>query len=786
MLRSTGFYVAIALGLLLAVLSANPVRVLSTGAPARAFSAERAMADVSRIARAPHPIGSAENARVRDTLAARLDSLGFTVEVWRAPGVLEGPTLTAAWPETLVAVRAGQRRDLAPVAIMSHYDSAPGSPGAADDAAGIAASLEVARALAADGPTVRDLVLIVTDGEEAGLLGARAFFTTHPLAKRLGALINLEARGSSGPAMMFETSAESGALVRRYARAAPHAVGNSAMGWVYARLPNGTDFTPAKAAGVAGVNIAFIGRPFDYHSASATPANLDRRSLQSMGDQTLGAARDLLRAEPLPGRGPDLVYADLVGFAMVAYPVWMGWVLLALAAGLIVLAVRRRGAWPPGAVELARGAGALALILASTTLVLRFLGRIVPPGETFYQGRPGAAFELFLAAVALTAGGFALAMLGSLVRGKGRRRALAVIAALALGCSLAGGFDVVALILAGVSLALAWLLLGRPTTTAGLWGGALALGLVLAATMQLVAPQTAFLATWPLLAGASLAATGRLGAQPGRAWSLAAIVVGVLAFAWLARLAAHTFDAVGLSQPEALAIYSTLAVLVLAPLAIDAVVRRGGEAAAGLVGVVGLALALFVALHDPASPRTPRPSHLLYVSDLARGRTLRVSALAQPDAWTREALGAGARREDLPAMMLDAAWTAPTAPGVVASPRIVADRDGARARLAVAAPGAREIRLSLKAPLTGLTLAGVPVEATANADGWVRLRWFAPRDGFTLTFDAPPGGAMDYRIAAISDGWPAGTTPLAARPADVMPWQGSDGTVVMNEGTVNW
>ena len=47
-----------------------------------------------------------------------------------------------------------------------------GSPGASDDAAGVAAALEIVRAIQAGGQPLRDIIVLITDGEEAGLRGA--------------------------------------------------------------------------------------------------------------------------------------------------------------------------------------------------------------------------------------------------------------------------------------------------------------------------------------------------------------------------------------------------------------------------------------------------------------------------------------------------------------------------------------------------------------------------------------------------------------------------------------
>jgi hypothetical protein len=77
-------------------------------------------------------------------------------------------------------------RALPAVLVMSHYDSVHNSPGAADDSLGAAAALEIARALKAGPQPARDVIFLFTDGEEAGLLGAEAFFARDPLLRPCG------------------------------------------------------------------------------------------------------------------------------------------------------------------------------------------------------------------------------------------------------------------------------------------------------------------------------------------------------------------------------------------------------------------------------------------------------------------------------------------------------------------------------------------------------------------------------------------------------------------------
>src|SRR6185436_3004606 len=103
---------------------------------------------------------------------------------------------------------------------------------------------------------------------------------------------NLEARGSNGPAIMFETSADNRALVDVYAHA-PKPVGTSFAVEIYRRLPNDTDFTSFREAGFLGLNSAYIDGAAVYHAPTDTPEAMDRDSLQHHGSNALAVTREL-------------------------------------------------------------------------------------------------------------------------------------------------------------------------------------------------------------------------------------------------------------------------------------------------------------------------------------------------------------------------------------------------------------------------------------------------------------------------------------------------------------
>ena len=199
----------------------RPPAPVAASAPPTEFSAERATVYLENFAWRPHPIGTGEHDRVRDYLAAELTKLGVAPGIQRTTGVTPRYQVAGS-VENIVARLKGTSGSSDAVLLAAHYDSVPSGPGAADDGAGVAAILETLRALRA-GPILRnDLILLLTDGEEDGLLGASAFMAEHPWAKDVRVAVNFEARGNAGASQMFETSAQNGRLIELYANALPH------------------------------------------------------------------------------------------------------------------------------------------------------------------------------------------------------------------------------------------------------------------------------------------------------------------------------------------------------------------------------------------------------------------------------------------------------------------------------------------------------------------------------------------------------------------------------------
>lgn len=323
-----------AIGTALVIRAATPPGAAPAGAPPTEFSAERAMVHVRAIAQRPHPTGSAEAERVRAYLVAELRRLGVEPTVQEATGI--GTRYrTAGRVRNIVARIPGTDGRGRAVMLVSHYDSQGASPGAGDAASATAALLEVVRALQAGEPLANDVIVLLTDGEEAGLLGAAAFAREHPWAAHADMILNFEARGTEGRVFMFETGSGNLDAVR-VLRRVPDVSATSLMVMVYRVLPNDTDLSELAVLARPAMNFAFIDGVERYHTAHDDVAHLDARSVQHHGNQALALAR-AFGTEPLPRPSTgDAVFFDVPWIGVVAHP--ESWALpIALLASVLAL-----------------------------------------------------------------------------------------------------------------------------------------------------------------------------------------------------------------------------------------------------------------------------------------------------------------------------------------------------------------------------------------------------------------------------------------------------------------
>jgi hypothetical protein len=313
-------------------------------APATEFSAARAIEHVRAIAQKPHPVDSAEHDRVRDYIVGEFARLGVEPQIEKGYAEVTFGRFHGSGNIQNVVARLPGTDNTKPVMLAAHYDSVTRGPGAADDGHGVGVLLETLRALRAGPPLHNDVIFLVTDGEERGLLGAQVFMREHPWRSEPGVALNFEARGTSGSAVMFETSAHNEWLIRGLQSAVPQADATSVAYEIYRRMPNNTDLTVFKKGSLLGMNFAFIGHPEYYHTAQDTVAHLDPVSVQEQGRYALSLARWFGNRDLDVYSPENAVYFSTPFTSLIVYSASSAFV-LAIATLLAAMAMAWAGRW---------------------------------------------------------------------------------------------------------------------------------------------------------------------------------------------------------------------------------------------------------------------------------------------------------------------------------------------------------------------------------------------------------------------------------------------------------
>ncbi|MBI5490125.1 MAG: M20/M25/M40 family metallo-hydrolase [Deltaproteobacteria bacterium] len=711
-------------------LAVTPHPALPADAPATEFSAVRALEHLRVVAKEPRPVGTPAHEAAREYILAELRRQGLDPDVQAAvwAGTRYGVPFPVADVRNVVARLPG-RASTKPLALVAHYDTVLHAPGAADAGSPVAALLETLRALRA-GPALRnDVLFVFTDAEELGLVGAEAFVAENPAARGLGLVLNLEARGVRGPAMMFETSPGNAALVDAFADAAPDPVSSSVFYDVAKRLGHGTDFAIFRDAGVPGLNFAFSDGVECYHTPCDDLAHLSTASLQHLGDQALALARRFGDADLHDLHAGDAVWFNIAGGLVVSYGT--GWVvplaLLVLAAFVAVGVLARRKRVLSGKKTLlgfAAFLGAVVLVPLACWLLWQGMHAVHDGLSLMRAGDPyePSLYRLgfILAALALSATVFAAA-----------RTRLEL-------------FDLAA------GSALGWLLL-------------------LGAATFLV-PSGSHLFAWPLLF--------QLGALAFLAWRArpkptvpaevgVAAAAAVPAVLLLAPLVVLLFPALRLPGVPAPAAVIAAAFGLLLP-ALGPVVSREARWVRLLLVLAAAGVLFAAGLTNKFDARRPIPTSLAYALDATAGKAWWLSDGPRVDPWAVHFVGEDVEPSELPGFLGEPhpvrRASAPAIELPAPSIRLVEDgeRDGRRVlrfrvRSERGAPIVRVIlpegTIALGGSVAGRSLPPSLFPATLPADTRWGFSYFgAPPGGFEWTLETAPGrpvvvGVVDQSLA---------------------------------------
>lgn len=720
------------------------------------FSQEQAMATLVTIMgedEVPHITGSPANKAIKDRIVRELLTAGYAPEIQTVVQCSPPKFATGcSTVENIIAVHKGKSPGKAVLA-TAHYDSVPAGPGIGDDLAGTVIMLDLAATIAPR-ETKNDVIFLITDAEETGLRGAIAFADRHPLFKQVGVIVNVEARGASGPSMMFETGNGNAALMSLFARTVANPVANSLTYEIYKMLPNDTDFSIyRKKANLTGFNFAFSNSASLYHSQNDNVANLDRHTLQHHGDNAFATVLALANADLAALKSSsDASYFDIFGATLVIWPAWLNIPLAALAllalGGLIYV---HRDAFSPAAVGWSALAivGAAALLFGGGWLLSYPLG-VWPGTHPLDHPSPWAG------RVALAALGIAIPLL--------------------LAMTLARRLDSRALLLS------AWFFLA-----------ALALALAVAVT------GASFPLLWPVAIFAAAGWVETLVRRPG-ALSIAAGVGFVLsAFFGLTLLMAFEV-VIGFANSQFKLLLLIPFVLALTPLLAGAMARIESRIALTAVIAVAAGAAWAASLTPAYAPNHPRGLNITYYDGSEGAPRWHIGFVGAPDENYLKATGFPPADAPFPqaAMFAGEARFKPATDAKLAAPSLeleqvlVQDKlrvargtiKGGRGglQLAVALEGksgvqsfkvagqdvANTWRLNQNTPLqarfAGFGEAGIPVEIV-----------YDPRVRPSLTVvERSPLPDTDEARALI-----------AARPSDAAPVHGGDSALVVRSFSLN-
>jgi hypothetical protein len=571
------------------------------------------------------------------------------------------------------------------------------------------------------------------------------------LDSRRSIVLNLEARGTSGPALMFQSSSDNASIIPALA-SVQRPITSSGWEACYQLLPGDTDFSVFRDAGFAGMNFALFEGSARYHTPEDSPANLDPASLQHMGATVLATAHHFAGQDLGAPRGGSLTYFTVLG-KLVHYPQQLAVPLAVLAAAVFVatlLYARRRGA---------RGVGWAAVSFLGLLVVTMALGigvwqvlRLLHPGYgSFHTGDTYRPEWYAAGLLALTA-----------------------------------------------ALTVAWyLLMRRRRAPEELALATWAWFVVLAIPTAVFVPWAAYLFSWiPLVGSLLLAAAIRWGGEEPTWRYLALSAAALPAVALLAPLV-DLLLSIGLAFASG-PMFMAVLVLITALPVLDLLALRRAWLVPVAAAVVGLALITAGLRIDTFDNEHPRQTRLVYALDADREQAWWLSADPDPPPWTdryvdTERMQGDDRFPDSPSLSLSSRYySGPASVARIEPPDVTvtrSERDGDIRKLRLHITPAEASRLALYADtrshtVTAATVDGINVEEAPGQRedtdpakwGFVFLHGVPPEE-IDVTLEVRGEGPLPLRVIGYRDGLPRvpELRPLPER----LTWSGTSSNLTM-------
>lgn len=617
----------------------QPPVVVSSEAPPEVFSAERAAMHLSSIASKPNPIGSKANKEVFNYIHSQLEKMGYEPEVHAANLFSSYRSFQrVAYLNNLLLEIPGTQGNQT-LLVMGHYDTVISAPGASDNGAAVVSMLEVLRMLKHHPPMKNNLIFFFPDGEEYGLLGAYAFREQHPWAEDIDLIINLEAMGTSGQSIMFETGDNNLSIIREFAGTVPYPVGNSMTVEVYNRIGTATDYNVFKHDGYQGLNFAYIGNSFDYHTAGDNIENTDLRSVQHHGSHLAALLLHFGNVSFEPDAKQNAVYFNTIGYGFAHYPYdWVPVIAIVVLLAAILLMIK---GVRDETISIRK---ILFSVISFSIHLLIIYWAFDAVLEILKSSYSGSDFRLLqynqlpiLFWFSLIAVAFSAAFFYMINRGV-RSWQLSYLFSWLLLLIWAGGENI--LLKSGAVLVLAgWLFWAhrKPTKAIDFWSAAIILWVVLMFVVSFMMPGASYLLVWPLVFclvpfGLSVFKKNMEFAKPLLLVTFLLSTIPLLI--WFPVIMKLFIQAMGPGLIPVTMLVAGLAMGLLTPF-LYIITRTKPWLIPGILFITGLFFLLFNATGFDYDERHRQQNHVIYATDASAGKAY---WMGRQDSWTAQFL----------------------------------------------------------------------------------------------------------------------------------------------------
>jgi hypothetical protein len=729
----------------------NPPEVVSGDSSEYVFSAERAARHLTPIASFPNPTGTSANDYAREYIIQQIEALGLEAEIQTTLWYHEGRMARLGNVMTRLQGSGTGRA----VLFMGHFDTVASAPGASDNAAAVVTLLELIRLLQHHPQMINDFIFLFPDAEEYGLLGAQAFLAEHPWAGDIDVVVNLEAMGTSGPSMLFETGEKNLEVIRLFASAVPFPYGYSLAVEIYNRMPNATDFTVFLRAGYQGLNFVYIANSFDYHTQGDNIENTDLRSIQHHGEHAAALAIALGNHSLELESDQNAVYFNTLGFGFAVYPFsWVPVIAIILVLMIVILLIAAFSFKIINPWKMLAAFISFAVLILLHFELFNYITEII---FSFFKGNDSRLViyrqQYVVMGFLLMAAAFSAFYYHIITKGV---RLTQLMPLLLLGLMLmiwSGSFGWIRFLVA-FAIAL-WLLLAHrlPMILADLWSGIIIFLALLTVIASVVFRGGSYLFTWPLafsIIPFAMVLFSKKETPAGLGSVLLLLLFALPAIAWFPIHISEFTWAMSVRQAGIAMIFAALLFGFLAP-HLYLMIRYRPWVLPSIIAAAGLAIVIVGVSTSSYNERYRRNNLIVFVSDANNQQTFWMTYDDRVDEWTAQFLGS--EPDTLPleriipysrATVLGAESSLPLLPAT--SVIVIADSisNGERILVLEISPGSpgSEIWMYISAGQGSVSMAyeelGRHELPRIGQTDWHRLLYLAPEEAFAITFYSQP------------------------------------------------